>query len=75
MARTLRFGVLLLVVLLNLTPAFAIYNDCSQYLLVTVVDARGIPQCGFCTFTGGWENQDGSLSCNYSCSWQMCRTA
>lgn len=77
MARKLRFGlVLALVLFANLTPAFAIYNDCSQYVTMVYTDARGVQYCNFCSFQGGWSDiETGQSYCSYNCfGYQLCRT-
>ncbi|HYH07146.1 MAG TPA: hypothetical protein VEK11_08835 [Thermoanaerobaculia bacterium] len=77
MSKRIRYGfVLALVLFLNVTPAFAIYNDCSQYMTMTYTDARGVQYCNFCTFQGGWSDMEtGDSVCDYKCfGFTMCRT-
>lgn len=45
--------------------------DCPQYIMPVDKEAN---QCGFCKFTGGWEDADGTLHCNYECTWKPCQT-
>lgn len=74
MARRIRYGVILALVLLgNVVPVSAIYNDCDQYLFTQSTDGR---YCTFCWNTGGWSDaQTHESYCAYSCSTSICRTA
>jgi hypothetical protein len=61
---------------MNLTPAFAIYNDCSQYVTMVYTDSRGVSYCNFCRFQGGWSDMEtGQSHCSYSCfGYSLCQT-
>jgi hypothetical protein len=77
MSKKLRYGfVLALVLFLNVSPAFAIYNDCTQYISMTYTDPRGVQYCSLCKNTGGWSDMETHESyCGYSCTaYSLCRT-